>query len=59
MVDAKGCSALAALLREHSCGLGLGVAIVRDLVELHDGNVAATSEGKGKGATFVVTLPLA
>lgn len=40
-------------------GLGLGLAIVRDLVELHDGSVEATSEGKGKGATFVVSLPLA
>jgi signal transduction histidine kinase len=40
-------------------GLGLGLAIVRELVELHDGSVEVTSEGKGKGATFVVTLPLA
>jgi signal transduction histidine kinase len=40
-------------------GLGLGLAIVRELVELHDGNVEARSAGKGKGATFVVTLPLA
>jgi signal transduction histidine kinase len=45
-------------VRAHG-GLGLGLAIVRELVEMHDGNVEAASEGKGKGATFVVTLPLA
>jgi signal transduction histidine kinase/DNA-binding response OmpR family regulator len=39
-------------------GLGLGLAIVRYLVELHSGSVAAHSDGKGKGATFSVTLPL-
>lgn len=39
-------------------GLGLGLAIVRHLIELHGGTVAAFSEGEGKGATFVVTLPL-
>lgn len=39
-------------------GLGLGLALVRQLVELHGGDVRAESEGRGRGSTFVVTLPL-
>lgn len=39
-------------------GLGLGLAIVRTLVELHGGTVRAESAGEGEGATFVVTLPV-
>ncbi|WP_168060369.1 PAS domain-containing hybrid sensor histidine kinase/response regulator [Candidatus Manganitrophus noduliformans] len=39
-------------------GLGLGLAIVRHLVELHGGTVSAESPGEGKGANFTVTLPL-
>jgi CheY-like chemotaxis protein/two-component sensor histidine kinase len=39
-------------------GLGLGLAIVRHLVELHGGSVKAESGGTGQGSTFVVTLPL-
>jgi PAS domain S-box-containing protein len=38
-------------------GLGLGLAIVRHLVELHGGTVSAHSSGEGTGATFIVTLP--
>jgi signal transduction histidine kinase/ActR/RegA family two-component response regulator len=43
--------------RRHS-GLGLGLAIVRSLVELHGGSVRAESEGPGKGSRFRVMLPL-
>lgn len=39
-------------------GLGLGLAIVRQLVEMHSGTISALSEGEGKGATFIVELPL-
>ena len=39
-------------------GLGLGLAIVRHLVELHGGQVRAESAGKGQGATFTVRIPL-
>jgi PAS domain S-box-containing protein len=38
-------------------GLGLGLAIVKGLAELHGGEVRAESAGRGRGATFVVTLP--
>jgi PAS domain S-box-containing protein len=40
-------------------GLGLGLALVRSIVELHGGNVEARSAGLGQGSEFVVTLPLA
>jgi CheY-like chemotaxis protein len=39
-------------------GLGLGLAIVRYLVEAHEGTIAADSPGEGQGATFTVKLPL-
>ena len=42
--------------RSHG-GLGLGLAIVRHLVELHNGSIDAESPGEGLGATFTVTLP--
>ncbi len=41
-----------------SGGLGLGLTIVRHLVELHNGKISAESVGEGKGATFTVQLPL-
>jgi len=43
--------------RRHG-GLGLGLAIVRDLVTAHGGTIAAESAGQGRGSRFVVTLPL-
>jgi signal transduction histidine kinase len=42
--------------RRHA-GLGLGMAIVRHLVELHGGTVSVESEGEGKGATFRLRMP--
>src|SRR5215207_7018180 len=43
--------------RQHG-GLGLGLAIVRHLVELHGGEVAAESAGRGHGSTFTLRLPV-
>jgi signal transduction histidine kinase/CheY-like chemotaxis protein len=43
-------------MRRHG-GLGLGLAITRQLVELHGGTISAASEGPGRGATFRVTFP--
>ena len=43
--------------REHG-GLGLGLSIVRHLVEQHGGSIEAASAGEGRGATFTVRLPL-
>jgi signal transduction histidine kinase/CheY-like chemotaxis protein len=46
----------ASTTRSHA-GLGLGLSIVRRIVELHGGRVVADSEGPGKGATFTIRLP--
>ncbi|MGE0402378.1 MAG: ATP-binding protein [Kofleriaceae bacterium] len=41
-----------------SDGLGIGLAIARQLIELHHGSLTAASDGEGRGATFTVTLPI-
>jgi len=48
----------ASITRRHG-GLGIGLSIVKQLVELHGGTVEATSAGDGKGATFIARLPIA
>jgi CheY-like chemotaxis protein/anti-sigma regulatory factor (Ser/Thr protein kinase) len=44
------------ITREHG-GLGIGLAVAKELVELHGGTIEATSPGRGRGATFLVTMP--
>jgi signal transduction histidine kinase/ActR/RegA family two-component response regulator len=46
-----------ASLERNRGGLGLGLAVAKKLVELHEGRIEAASEGVGKGSTFTVTLP--
>ncbi|GAB4381538.1 MAG: ATP-binding protein [Elainellaceae cyanobacterium] len=46
------------ITRAHG-GLGLGLAITQQLVEMHQGKIMATSEGEGKGSTFTVQIPIA
>jgi PAS domain S-box-containing protein len=43
---------------KRAAGLGLGLPLTRQLVEMHGGSVEAKSEGEGKGATFIVKLPV-
>ena len=42
----------------HAAGMGLGLAIVREIVELHGGSIEAFSEGADRGSTFIVRLPI-
>ncbi len=51
-------SQLKPALERSQGGLGIGLALVRGLVELHGGSVVARSEGEGKGSEFIVRLPL-
>jgi signal transduction histidine kinase len=50
---------LFAQLRPSEDGLGIGLSVVREIVELHEGRIEARSEGAGHGSEFIVTLPLA
>nr|MDQ2733788.1 PAS domain-containing sensor histidine kinase [Pseudomonadota bacterium] len=45
-------------IERSNTGLGIGLALVKQLVEMHGGNIEARSEGLGQGSEFVVTLPL-
>lgn len=42
----------------NASGLGIGLALVQKIIELHQGSIIATSEGKGKGSEFVIKLPV-
>jgi PAS domain S-box-containing protein len=45
-------------IERNTGGLGIGLALVKGLVEMHGGSITAESEGEGKGSTFTVTLPV-
>jgi PAS domain S-box-containing protein len=51
-------SQLTPALERSQGGLGIGLALVRGLVDLHGGTITASSDGAGKGSTFTVALPL-
>ncbi|OGG50727.1 hypothetical protein A2763_02275 [Candidatus Kaiserbacteria bacterium RIFCSPHIGHO2_01_FULL_54_36] len=44
--------------KDNASGLGIGLALVQKIVELHKGSIAARSEGRGKGSEFVIKLPI-
>jgi CheY-like chemotaxis protein len=46
-------------VRGHQGGLGIGLAIARQLIEMHGGSIAARSEGENRGSEFIITLPAA
>lgn len=52
-------SQVAETVERGSSGLGIGLTLVRNFVELHNGTVVADSEGKGRGSCFTVRLPIA
>src|SRR5436305_1541347 len=56
---ARGAALLAGVTDRVLDGLALVLSIVRCIVEAHGGTIAAESSGRGKGATFTVTLPVA
>lgn len=56
--DSSGSSKLGVSATRSNTGLGLGLSIVRHLVELHGGTIRVESPGEGQGATFTVWLPL-
>jgi two-component system CheB/CheR fusion protein len=49
----------AATIHRTDGGMGVGLSVVRSLVDMHDGNIVARSDGPGRGSSFVVRIPLA